>query len=429
MPTFRGWLVAGTGLAVALSGVAFGAEAVQQLGFALIALVVLALVVVRRGRYALDATRTVTPQRARPSQAVEIELALANRGRGAAPLLLLEDRLPPGLSGSGRFAVQGIEPGGERRAAMVVRPVRRGRYVVGPLEISVVDPFGLGRVTRRAADTTDLLVHPKIEPLTLPRDLGERRSMSTSALRQLTGARGEDFYTLREYVEGDDLRRVHWPSTAKRGRYMIRQEETPWHTRATVLLDDRPAAHDGMGGGSSFERAVSAAASLVDLYYRSGYGFSLATAHGRGIAAGRGTDHWNRCLDFLATVEPPRASPGDDALLLRLQELERGAALEAALVLVTGTLAASEAVAVSRCSRRFRQVTVIGFPAHRFRGPSSRAPWDGERQVVEAVRLMARAQVRTLVLGPDESLGAAWAASSLPGRGGEGAWAPRVEPV
>jgi uncharacterized protein (DUF58 family) len=263
----------------------------------------------------------------------------------------------------------------------------------------------------------------------LPRDLGERRSMSTSALRQLTGARGEDFYTLREYVDGDDLRRVHWPSTAKRGRYMIRQEETPWHTRATVLLDDRPAAHDGMGGSSSFERTVGAAASLVDLYYRSGYGFSLSTAHGHGVAGGRGTEHYNQCLDFLATVEPPRAAPGDDALLLRLQEIERGAVPEAALVLVTGTLAASEAVAVARCARRFRQVTVVGFPAHRFGTASSRARWDGERQVVEAIRLMARAQVRSIVLGPDESLGAAWAASALPGRGGETAWAPRVEPV
>jgi hypothetical protein len=98
-------------------------------------------------------------------------------------------------------------------------------------------------------------------------------------------------------------------------------------------------------------------------------------------------------------------------------------------VLVTGTLAASEAVAVARCARRFRQVTVVGFPAHRFGIASSRARWDGERQVVEAIRLMARAQVRSIVLGPDESLGAAWAASALPGRGGETPWAPRAEPV
>jgi uncharacterized protein (DUF58 family) len=429
VPTLRGWLVVGTGLAVLLTGVAFGAHAVEQLGFALLALVGIALLVVRRGRFSLVATRTVNPRRARPGQPVDVELAIANRGRGPAPLLLLEERLPPGVSASGRFALHGIEPGGDRSASISLRPARRGRYVIGPLEISVVDPFGLARVTDRAADTTELLVHPRIESLVLPRDLGERRSMSTSALRQLTGARGEDFYTLREYVDGDDLRRVHWSSTAKRGRYMIRQEETPWHTRASVLLDDRAAAHDSGAGDSSFERAVSAAASVVDLYHRSGYGFTLGTAHGRGVAGGRGTDHWNRCLDFLATVEPPRATPGDDALLLRLQEVERGMAPEAALVIVAGTLGASEAVAISRCARRFRQVTVIAFPAHRFGSAASRARWEGERQVVEAVRLMARAQVRPIVLGPDESLGAAWAASSSPGRTREGAWAPRVEPV
>src|SRR5918992_5776186 len=207
MPTLRGWLVAATGVAVWLCGIGFGALAVQQLGFALVALVGIALVVVRRGRFMLTAGRTVTPRRARPSQAVEVEIVVSNRGRGAAPMLLLEDHLPPGLSGSGRFALQGIEPGGERTASIPLRPARRGRYAIGPLEISIVDPFGLARVTRRAVDTDDLLVHPKVEPLMLPRDLGERRSMSTSALRQLTGARGEDFYTLREYVEGDDLRR------------------------------------------------------------------------------------------------------------------------------------------------------------------------------------------------------------------------------
>ena len=59
---------------------------------------------------------------------------------------------------------------------------------------------------------------------------------------------------MREYVEGDDLRKIHWPATAKRGGFMIRQEETPWHTRATILLDDRVESHGGIGESSSFER-------------------------------------------------------------------------------------------------------------------------------------------------------------------------------
>ena len=54
---------------------------------------------------------------------------------------------------------------------------------------------------------------------------------------------GEDFYALRPYVVGDDLRRVHWPSTARHDELMVRQDELPWQGRATVLLDVRRGAH------------------------------------------------------------------------------------------------------------------------------------------------------------------------------------------
>jgi uncharacterized protein (DUF58 family) len=141
--------------------------------------------------------------------------------------------------------VHGIEASGSRRAGFVMKAVRRGRYDIGPLQVGFVDPFGLARVRWRALGVSRFLVHPRVERLATPYDMGERRSLASTARRQPTGARGEDFYTLREYVEGDDLRKVHWPSTAKRGTYMIRQEETPWHTRSTILVDDRAQGHAG----------------------------------------------------------------------------------------------------------------------------------------------------------------------------------------
>ncbi len=293
----------------------------------------------------------------------------------------------------------------------------------------MVDPFGLARTMSRPSGTSELLIQPRMEALTLPRDVGERQSLATSAVKQPTGARGEDFYTLREYADGDDLRRVHWPSTAKRGRFMIRQEETPWHTRATILLDDRTAAHEVRSGESSFECAVEAAASVVDLYYRSGYGFRLLTAHNQGVAGGRGTDHWNRCLDALSEIEMPRAAPGDDALVLRLTEIEKARSPEAALVLVVGTLSAAEAVAVARCGRRFKQVTVVSFPAHRFAGKDTKTRWEAEGQVVDAVKLMKGSQVRTVVLGPQESLAGAWSSLAAGRQRDEGAWGRRPELV
>jgi uncharacterized protein (DUF58 family) len=417
VPTARGWLVAATGVAMVAAGSMFGARPLEQLGVALLVLVAIAVGVVRLGRHDLGVARRVSPERARPGQPVTIEMVVANRGQGSAPLLLIEDRLPHGLSGRARYAVRGIEAAGEREASLAVTAARRGRYDIGPMEVAIVDPFSLAHVRRRVLDTTPLLVYPRIEPLALPRDAGDRRSLSLSTLRQPTGARGEDFYTLREYVEGDDLRKIHWPSTAKRSRYMIRQEETPWQTRATILLDDRAGAHEGFGESSSFERAVEAAASLVDLYHRSGYGYRLLTAHQPGLPSSKRSEHWTRCLDLLATITAAPVRSPHDSLAARLGELEGASTPEASLVVVTGTLEAGDAVAITRCGRRFRDITVISFPRHRFSAETTRSRWEGERRVMEAARLLTRARVRAVMLGPDEALATAWA--------GAGRWRPQ----
>src|SRR5688572_22423020 len=159
MPTARGWLVAGTGIVLLIAGMAFGARPLQQLGVALMALMLLATAVVRLGKHDLEVHRVVVPQRARADQDVTVTLVLKNKGAGAAPLLLLEDNLPSTLAGRARFALNGIEPDGKREVSYVVRPHRRGRYTVGPLAMRMVDPFGLARVSAEAASTESFLVH------------------------------------------------------------------------------------------------------------------------------------------------------------------------------------------------------------------------------------------------------------------------------
>jgi uncharacterized protein (DUF58 family) len=427
LPTARGLLVALAGLALIVAGALFGARSLWQVGIALIALTAAAVGVVRRDRHRVSVTRRVSPERARPGQPVTVAIAVENSGSRAAPLLLLEEHLSAGLVGGNRFALRGIEAGGRRGATLTLRAARRGRYAVGPMEISIVDPFSLARTRSVAAGRIDFLVHPRIEPLALPRAAGDRRNSALAALRQPTGARGEDFYTLREYVEGDDLRKIHWASTAKSGRYMIRQEETPWQTRATVLLDDRAAVHDGWGGQSSFERAIEAAASLVDLYASSGYSCRLLGCHEPGVASGKGADHHRRCLDLLATIEVERR-PGESALAARVSELERSATAEAALVVVTGTLPGRDALALTRCTRRFAEVSVICFPGHRFSGQTTRSRWEGETRLVEAMRMLTSSGIRTLALGPDERLATAWG-TLFGGRAQEPVWGTKTEPV
>lgn len=428
MPTGRGWGVAVTGIAVWAAGRAFGSEPLEQLGFAFVVLLLISVAVVRLGRHELKVARRLVPARPTAGQAVQLDLHIKNAGRGPAPLVLLEENLPRGLSGNARFAVQGIEARGARSVSVTLTPARRGRYEVGPLSMSFIDPFGLARIRSARLDRSSLLVYPRVEPLALPRDMGERRSIATSALRQPTVARGEDFFTLREYASGDDLRKVHWPSTAKRGRFMIRQEETPWHTRATIVLDDRRAAHDGTGPRSSFERAVEAAASFVDLYHRSGYGFRLVGAHEQGLPSGRGADHLARTFDLLALIEK-EDQLGDDSLILRFRELEESASAEASLVALTGTLSPEAAIGLTRCRKRFRQVIAVMFPDHRFGLQHTKARWAGEESLREVSLLLERGGVRALSLGPEESLAAMWSSSQHRASGRARSWGPKPERV
>ncbi len=408
MPTARGWVVGAIGLTLCALGPAFGTAHLLQVGVALVVLPVLALAVVRAGRHDLRIARRLTPERARPGQPVTATLEIANEGKRASPLALLQDRLPEGVDGNARLAVGGIEAGGGRAASLQLTARRRGRYELGPLELSYFDPFGLARRSVKADSKKSFIVHPVIRELSLPPDAAETHSLAFSAFKQLSGISGEDFFTLREYVEGDDLRKVHWRSTAKRGKYMIKQEETPWHARATIVVDDRTEAHSGAGERSSFERVVETAASFTHLYHRSGYAWRLTGALEAGLPSGRGPEHYRRCLDFLAVIAARRGRAGEDPLVVRLSQLTTGAGAEEALIVAAGALSPVVAAALARCRRRFKQVTVLSFPAQGYQAPDAPAGSRGKAVNPRSLSLLARSGVRSLVLAPDEPLARAW---------------------
>ena len=101
------------------------------------------------------------------------------------------------------------------------------------------------------------------------------------------------------YEVGDDLRRVHWPSTARRDELMIRQNETPWQGRATVLLDTRARFHTGY----SFEAAVSAAASVLTACWQRRSLIRLMTTDGADSGFGTGPGHLELMLSRLAVID------------------------------------------------------------------------------------------------------------------------------
>src|SRR5207253_1085808 len=100
---------------------------------------------------------------------------------------------------------------------------------------------------------------------------------------------------LREYEVGDDLRRVHWRSTARTGELMLRQDEMPWESRSTILLDTRPSTHQG----ESFERAVEIAASLATAMCRGRRQVRFVTTGGVEIRSS-GVDRYAQIMEYLA---------------------------------------------------------------------------------------------------------------------------------
>ena len=299
------------------------------------ALVVLGVVVVRAAGATVSVRRHTSAPRLLSGATGEVGIELRNDARLPAAVLLVEDRCHHALAEEPRWVVPGIPPG--RRVALryAIAGGARGRYEVGPVTVRVRDPFGVAERQRRYTGTDEVLVWPRIERLSTGVVRGGHRSSGTSATRRLFSA-GDELYTMREYVQGDDLRQVHWPSTAHRGVLMVRQPEQPWEARATVLLDTRAIAHAGAGQAGSFEVAVSAAASIVWHLADLGYWLRLTTDADPRVPA---LTAWEQALDRLAEVQPTR----DDAWIGALRRLRTAGAGEGLLVaVVTPPRAASK---------------------------------------------------------------------------------------
>jgi uncharacterized protein (DUF58 family) len=260
--TTRGRSFISAGLASAVCAVLLGQEDLLRVAVLLAVLPLGCAVMLTRAHYRIGLTRTVTPARVSAGSPLRVRLELQNLARLTTKVLLAEDRVPYALGAAPRFVLDRM-PGGQRAAVTYsLRAEIRGRYPIGPLRLRVADPFGMCELTRSFTATDQVIVVPQLWPLT-PMTGGGTWGGAGDSLARAAAVSGDDDIAIREYRDGDDLRRVHWRSTAKRGELMVRREEQPRQMRATVLLDARARGHRGDGPASSFEWAVSAAASIA----------------------------------------------------------------------------------------------------------------------------------------------------------------------
>jgi uncharacterized protein (DUF58 family) len=311
--TTRGRCFLAAGAAAGLSALVLGEKDLLRVAVLLAAMPLLAAWYVGRSRYRLACARQLTPARVPVGGSAQVRLRVQNLSRLLTGTLLLEDKLPYPLGTRPRLVLERLAGNQASSVTYSVRADLRGRYEVGPLVVRLADPFGLCELTRSFPTVDHLTVIPQVVPLPVIRLAGEYTGTGDSRARSVA-VHGEDDAATREYRHGDDLRRVHWRSTARVGELMVRREEQPWESRATVVLDTRTFAHRGEGPAASFEWAVSAAASTAVHLRRSGYRLRLVSTSAGGT--GRGRPQRGHHIEVLANE-----STGDGLLLDHLAEV------------------------------------------------------------------------------------------------------------
>ena len=247
----------------------------------------------------------------------------------------------------------------------VLEHVRRGRYEFSDSHLELTDPFALQRVTVPLTAPGALLVYPRITRLD--------RLFSEAGAHGVDGRRvllyrpsGYDLHSVREYEEGESLRKVHWPSTARRGQLMVKELEDAPRDEIAVVLDADPTAVVG----DSFDVQVRAAASILDAYMRRGRRVVLvvnaeqrATQQVHSASAGR-----RRALELLAAVEPGGRTP----LPAVLSDEGSAAARALELVVVTASVTAPLADRLVQRAHARRKVSLVYVEAPTFAGAPAR---------------------------------------------------------
>ena len=330
--------------AVALvAGIVFGYHTLSALGIAfLLAVIIGRLWIVRRPRVA--ASRVVSPERVRAGRPARSNLTITNTGRrrtsgGIALEQFGDSQLP--------IELPSLEPNESATITTILPTSQRGVFRVGPLDVTRADPFGLVRSGEPDEGVTKLWVHPLIHQLE-PFPSGIARDLEgPESGEALEG--GITFHTLRDYVRGDDLRQIHWRSSARTNKLMVRHNVDTNQPRSLVILDTRASVYSA----EAFEDAVRAAASLVVASMSRGFEFRLLTTDGIELNQKMPPA---KIMDRMAEIS--LSFRGNLEETLDTVKADLGGV---SMALVTGSVPGEELSRLNRFTERFEVVTVARF--------------------------------------------------------------------
>ena len=397
-PTARGWSFAGVAVVLLIGAPVLGQRDILRVG------VLLAVLLVVAGWSSVRSARTLDLVARSKSELVEagvsstVRLTVLGRSRSGVRLVV-EDQAPLTLGGTARLAVPRLREGQTLDLEYKVRAEVRGSYPLGPATLIARDVFGLVTASRTVGESVTLDVLPRVHPLadlTLG-ELGGARGSSASA----SAAASPDDVSIREYRVGDDLRRVHWRSTARRGSVMVRSDEHPGRPDVVLLLDSRAGAHAGRGAGSSLEWAVSLTASAAVHLHRRGHRVRLL--HDGAFDPPRELDDTSAVRGLMRSLA--RLQPGSPDGLAR-SAAALGRAESTLLVAVLGAVDEDD-VAPLLAARP------LGVPAlailERTAAWASPGPSEDGAGLQRAHLVLARAGWRTALAGPGDPVSDVWA--------------------
>jgi uncharacterized protein (DUF58 family) len=373
--TRSGWGVAIGSVALALAGRLLGTIELLLLGCVGLAVLIVALVFVRLRRPSLAVSRQLLPPRVHVGDTSRVDLAVRNQGTTATPVLRLRD--PVSATRGANLLVGPLAPGEEARASYRLPTERRGVIDIGPLELVVSDPFGLVESRRKAAPLAHLTVFPVVHRLTrLPRTGGSDPHAGVEHRRSIQRG-GEDFYALRPFVIGDELRRVHWASTARHDELMVRQDELPWQGRLTVIVDNDASRIDTEG----LDLATSVAASLVQAAHRRDNLVRLVTGDGTQTDFVSGNAQIESIMERLALLQPDGRASLRTALDHSLSRFRHGGA-----VVITTEPDAAAVATLGRLSSGFGALTTVVIDASALDPAAPEGPAAAGRRIIRITR-------------------------------------------
>lgn len=340
-----GWVFLAGAVVLWWLALAFGWKELM-IAAVVVSVVLLASLAFLFGRTTYDIELDLTRTRVVVGERAVGGLTLVNRT--SRTILPSEVVLPVG-HGRGVFQVPRLHPGAEHEEVFAIPTTARGVLEVGPVSVRRGDPIGLFERTHDRRQAVDLFVHPRTTALD-GLSLGHLRDLEGLPAQHL--ARDDvSFHALREYQPGDDLRHVHWKSTARTGTVMVRQYEETRRSHFVVGLSTHP---DEYRDAEEFELAISAAGSVGLRALRDSRILDARTQNGplRSLSA-------RRFLDELSQLGHSR--PRQGGIVALAGAIAAHAPQAAVVVLVTGskTDASDLRLACSRLPYGVRALAVV----------------------------------------------------------------------